>query len=148
MTTNQIVVGADTSSFSDVAVRWAGEEAKRKRATLILAHVWEHSPNYLVPTKDIIELGTTALEAASGLVKDLGIPVEMKMVEGPTVKALLAEAERADMLVLGSFGQGRIADAILGSVNAGCIRHASCPVVVIPQGMVEANAAAAASKPS
>jgi nucleotide-binding universal stress UspA family protein len=136
MTTTQIVVGVDTSSFSNVAVRWAGEEAKRRGATLKLVHIWEHSPNYLVPTKDIIELGTQALQAATGIVHDLDIQVESRLLESPIAKGLLSEAEGADLLVLGSFGQGRIADALLGSVSASCIRHATCPVVVIPQGML------------
>jgi nucleotide-binding universal stress UspA family protein len=91
---------------------------KRKGSPLVLVHVWEYSPSYLVPT------------------------------EAPTVEGLLSETVGADMLVLGNFGQGHIADALLGSVSAGCIRHASCPVVVIPQGMVEREPAENTTAPS
>jgi nucleotide-binding universal stress UspA family protein len=69
MATNQIVVGVDTSSFSNVAVRWSGEEAKRGGATLKLVHVWEHSPNYLVPTKDIVALSAQASRPPSQLLR-------------------------------------------------------------------------------
>jgi nucleotide-binding universal stress UspA family protein len=45
--------------------------------------------------------------------------------------ALLAAAEEAELLVVGSRGHGGFAEALLGSVSQHCVQHAACPVVII-----------------
>jgi len=37
----------------------------------------------------------------------------------------------ADLLVVGSRGHGRFADAVLGSVGQYCVHHAHCPVLIM-----------------
>ncbi|WP_327004367.1 universal stress protein [Dactylosporangium sp. NBC_01737] len=59
-------------------------------------------------------------------------PIARAVVEGHPVKVLLAAARRARMLVLGSHGHGRLRHAVLGSISEECVRHATCPVVVVP----------------
>ncbi|MEO6090265.1 MAG: universal stress protein [Umezawaea sp.] len=44
------------------------------------------------------------------------------------------ELHHADLLVLGAHGHGKAAGVLLGSVVSECLRHAACPVVVIPPG--------------
>lgn len=43
----------------------------------------------------------------------------------------LAEDEKADMIILGTRGRGRLSSALLGSVSAKVIREAKCPVLVV-----------------
>jgi Universal stress protein family len=43
-----------------------------------------------------------------------------------------ALAQATDLLVVGSHGHSSLVNALLGSVSAECVRHATCPVVVIP----------------
>jgi hypothetical protein len=43
----------------------------------------------------------------------------------------MQQAERADLLVVGSRGHGGIFGALLGSVSQYLAAHAACPVVVI-----------------
>ena len=43
----------------------------------------------------------------------------------------MQQAERAELLVIGSRGHGRIFGALLGSVRQYLAAHAACPVVVI-----------------
>jgi len=60
--------------------------------------------------------------------------VELKPVDGDPVDVLLklaAEVE-ANLIVVGSRGNGGFAGLSVGSVAAETAAHASCPVVVIP----------------
>ena len=38
------------------------------------------------------------------------------------------------LLVLGSRGHGRFAEALLGSVAQHCVHHAHCPVLIVRDG--------------
>jgi nucleotide-binding universal stress UspA family protein len=47
-------------------------------------------------------------------------------------RGLIDASGDADRLVVGSRGRGAVAAAMLGSVSQACVRHARCPVVVVP----------------
>lgn len=63
-----------------------------------------------------------------------GLHVTPLLVQGPTIEKLLEEIRnlKADLLVMGSHGRGALLSALLGSVSAGVLRHAPCPVLVVP----------------
>ena len=42
-----------------------------------------------------------------------------------------AEAERVDMVLVGSHGRGAVGRLFLGSVSEHVVRHAPCPVLVV-----------------
>jgi nucleotide-binding universal stress UspA family protein len=52
-------------------------------------------------------------------------------VKGHPAEVLMQMAKRAELLVVGSRGHGRIFGALLGSVSHYVAAHAACPVVVI-----------------
>jgi nucleotide-binding universal stress UspA family protein len=52
-------------------------------------------------------------------------------VKGHPAEVLMQMAKRAELLVVGSRGHGRIFGALLGSVSHYVAPHAACPVVVI-----------------
>lgn len=58
--------------------------------------------------------------------------VDRETVLGEPVAVLTAAAAGADMLVVGSHGRSHVRTALPGSVSAGCIRAAACPVLVVP----------------
>jgi len=58
---------------------------------------------------------------------------EVVLTGDPAVE-LARLSHHADLLVLGSHGHGKAAGLLLGSVVSECLRHAACPVVVIPAG--------------
>lgn len=58
--------------------------------------------------------------------------VASETVPGNAPHALAEAAKDADLLVVGSHGHSRLHHVVLGSVSEGCIRHAHCPVVVVP----------------
>jgi nucleotide-binding universal stress UspA family protein len=63
-----------------------------------------------------------------------GIETTALLLQGPTVTALVAEAERlrADLIVLGSHGHGAVYDLLVGSVSEGVVRASAVPVLLVP----------------
>lgn len=81
-------------------------------------------------------LATAAADAAARLGMEASrsrdVATTWEAVEGHPAQALLAVAENADLLVVGSRGHGGFVGALLGSVSHHVVAHARCPVVVIP----------------
>ena len=59
--------------------------------------------------------------------------VTVNVTTGEPAEALIAASRDADMLVLGSRGNGGFTRLLLGSVSSQVVHHAACPVVVIPR---------------
>jgi nucleotide-binding universal stress UspA family protein len=136
----RIVVGVDGSQPSQVALRWAAEEARRRSASLEVVHAW-HLPHaggypYLAGYLDL-EL----FEADARRVVDLALAgeelhgltwVHPILVQDGAARALLDTAKGAELLVVGSRGRGGFTGLLLGSVSQQVAAHAPCPVVIVP----------------
>lgn len=59
------------------------------------------------------------------------VEVRTQVVHGDAAPVLIDASCDAALLVVGSRGLGAIVGTFLGSVSEHCVRHASCPVVVI-----------------
>jgi nucleotide-binding universal stress UspA family protein len=59
-------------------------------------------------------------------------PITQSSIEGDPARVLPELARSAAMLVVGRHRGGLVRQTLLGSVSAVCVRHAVCPVVVIP----------------
>jgi nucleotide-binding universal stress UspA family protein len=64
--------------------------------------------------------------------EDHPVEVQKSVAHGDAGAVLCAVAAGAPALVVGSRGYHPALRAVLGSVSSYCVRHASCPVVVIP----------------
>jgi len=62
---------------------------------------------------------------------DPGVTINPVVVQGWPAEVLLAAAEDADLLVVGSRGRGGFTSALLGSVSQNCAHHATCPLLII-----------------
>ena len=56
------------------------------------------------------------------------------VVDGYADDELARLSEGVDLLVCGSRGRGPLGRVMLGSVAAGVLRKARCPVLVVPRG--------------
>ena len=79
-------------------------------------------------------------DLAQSLVRTLGdvtSPVEIsgEVVDGYADDELARLSTEVDLLVCGSRGRGPIGRVVLGSVAAGVLRKARCPVIVVPRGV-------------
>jgi nucleotide-binding universal stress UspA family protein len=63
------------------------------------------------------------------------VPVDVRVVEGTTGRAIAAVSGSFDLLVTGSRGYGPARSVLLGGVSRYLVDHAHCPVLVVPRGM-------------
>ncbi|MGR3939050.1 universal stress protein [Streptomyces sp. BRA346] len=144
--TRAIVTGVDGSAESLAAADWAAREAALRRLPLRLVHAWLWQPLDLPIVQDKEAQGRSADavlgEAETHVVSRYpDVPVTAELVSDTVVAALLSEAERANMLVLGSRGYGAIAGFLLGSCGQQVIAASPCPVVSVRASGVGAGAA-------
>jgi nucleotide-binding universal stress UspA family protein len=71
-------------------------------------------------------------------------PITYNSVRGDPASVLPEVARGAAMLVVSRHQGGLIRQALLGSVSAVCVRHAICPVVVIPAAVPQLEEASSA----
>ncbi|MCH9640076.1 MAG: universal stress protein [Actinomycetia bacterium] len=139
-----VVVGADGSPTADAAVGWAAREAVLHGVPLTLAHVlteahaltW-YEVAYAAELAEIAEqrgreiLGR-ATNVAQRATADAGpLTISECTPAGNAVAALADLSKDAGMIVVGGRGLGKVRGALLGSVSAGLLHHAHCPVAVI-----------------
>jgi hypothetical protein len=75
------------------------------------------------------------------------VAVRCSVARGPAGPVLVAEADGAALLIVGSHGHLRIHELLFGSTSSYCARHATCPVVVIPSAMATQRELGATSSP-
>lgn len=136
---DRIVVGMDGSAAAAAAVTWAADQALARGAVLRVVNAWLHDEML-----DDASVNRTAAQARDVHLKELeaatskliegrdGLQVEYSAPLGDPGEVLVEEAKGASMLVLGSHGNGKLHDLLVGSVCNACLRHSTCPVVVIP----------------
>jgi nucleotide-binding universal stress UspA family protein len=154
-----VVVGVDGSPAARAALRWAVADARRRGCPVDVISAWHRDYGGMigpVPAKIMVEMSPTALEAVARKALDAetqgfeGVEIRRILVEGDARDVLTAASKDAELLVVGNRGHGAVVGAILGSVSAHCVHHASCPVVVIREPKAERereHAPAAAAAP-
>jgi nucleotide-binding universal stress UspA family protein len=133
----RIVVGVDGSDESHRALEWAIAEASRWGASLLVVHAWRFGvsptdPNAAEATREIGRAAQHVVDHEVAYVRESGVEVEGVLVFASPARALVDRSADADLLVVGSRGRGGVAATLLGSVSTACVRHARCPVVVVP----------------
>ena len=93
-------------------------------------------PNYITRVPPGVDLAKdTGITLDEVLVQALAgsedVTVTRHVIEGPPGPALLSQAEGASLLVVGAQGRAAFPGMLLGSVAEHCVRHGSCPVVVV-----------------
>ena len=140
----RIVVGVDGSPASVAALRWALTEAERMGVEVEAVTAWHSDPPPVsgptlvgLPYRDAElvkseqqERLTSAVAQTEGIAP--GVVLRQKLVAGWPPRELVRCARGATLLVVGRQGHSWLGEKVLGTVSAYCIRHAECPVVVMP----------------
>lgn len=135
-----IVVGVDGTPASKAALEFALREGAIRGSAVEVVTVWTWAGvgDKLTGPETPHDARERAQrqqdEAVAEVLDRIYDPpvVSRQIVEGDPAKALLRAARGADYLVVGSAHKGLVKRALLGSVSETCVRHARCPVVVIP----------------
>lgn len=132
-----IVVGVDGSEHARWALKWAVDEAKRRRTPLLIMYAHFTEPEHTPPW---YEPGATDLSPGEAIVDDAGalavtrhpsVVSRAEVVDSPPATALSVASRSAELLVVGARGKGGFVELLLGSVTDQCIQYAQCPVVVV-----------------
>lgn len=138
-----IIVGHDGSRHADRALRWAADWALHTGLALHVIRTWtlssaprpeSWSPGYVPPMTDFEAAVLTSLRRdveAAGLPEGLG-SMSCHVLHGAAGRRLVEASEHAELLVVSSRGRGGFAGLVMGSTTDQLVRHAHCPVVVIP----------------
>jgi nucleotide-binding universal stress UspA family protein len=141
-----VLCPVDFSECSAPSLAHAGRLARSHRARLVVLHVipplpaaihqgtgfpWVTNPEALAQVQR-----KRAQDELDRLVEPLrgeGVPIETRVVEGDTVRSIRTEAEAlpADLVVVGTHGQGGFERLVLGSVADKVIRTVPCAVLAV-----------------
>ena len=138
-----LLVAVDGSPESDAAVAWAVHEAALRHVDVTLLHVmapmivsWPISTLEVDIAEWQRETAREILEKAEKVFHASAAPADLPHVRtesivGPIVHALVEATRESSMIVMGDRGTGSHPRLTLGSVSAGVLHHAHCPVAVI-----------------
>ena len=130
----QILVGYDGSPESDVALDAARSMADPHGATIKVVSVLELQS--VPPAEGMPEEWTSATQLAARSERQRLSEiegVESDVLYGNTPHELAEAANEADLLVIGSRGEGRVGRLIDGSTANRLARHCPCPLLVLPR---------------
>ncbi len=117
----RVVAGVDLSAGAESLMRWADRQALGRDAVLYAVTVDDHP--------DARAALAATINAA--LPPDRARLVKLRVWDGKPAAALLREARRAELLVVGAHSSHGISGLLLGSVTEHVVAHASCPVAVV-----------------
>jgi nucleotide-binding universal stress UspA family protein len=134
-----IVVGVDGTSAGQAALAFAMREAAVRGSALEVVTTWQwnvaYYPSLGEKPADVRSRAQDIQYAAISvaLAHTAAPPViSRRVVEGEAGPVLIDVARDADYLVVGTEHKNAMSRVILGSVSLYCMRHAACPVVVVP----------------
>jgi nucleotide-binding universal stress UspA family protein len=137
-----VVVGVDGSPASRAALAHAAREARARHTRLRVVRVripLRVDPGPGISAGSANPLGTIERASHDLLRREIHTvlgeegsrEVDAEVHMGRPAAALLAAAEDAALLVVGSRGRGSFTGLLLGSVSSQCIHHAGCPTTVV-----------------
>ena len=130
MAIERIVVASDRSETASRAVAWAAEMARRFEAQLTIVQIFVPGP---VP-----EGAETGLAAYAEEMAGPGTRAKVYAGEEPAAAIVAAaEAEQADVLVVGNIGMSGRREFLLGNVPNRVSHNARCTVVIVNTAELE-----------
>jgi nucleotide-binding universal stress UspA family protein len=141
---SKILVGVDGSPFAEKALKYAVSLAKACHAKLIIVHVVLRRFYAVAPSesgvlattvyvKDVEGEGKQIMSTAESRAKAEGIQYECRLLQGVPAEEIvkLEQAEKVDLIVLGSRGLTEVRAFLLGSVSDKVSHHSKGPTLIV-----------------
>jgi nucleotide-binding universal stress UspA family protein len=137
--TQKLLLATDLSEASESATDEAFELAERLEAALLVVSVIDPGSlllpggRFRVRIDQVRERREQQAQALVERGRNVGIDVSFLIWTGDPGDMIVAaaEAEHADMVLVGSHGRGVVGRFFLGSVSEHVVRNAPCPVLVV-----------------
>jgi nucleotide-binding universal stress UspA family protein len=138
------LVPVDFSAVTDEVFDTAVTFARAMRGKVHLFHVVQPpvvTSEFALPVEVLQEAVSAGEKAAHAKLQTLAeqlrgasLDCEFRVAHGPAVTLIREEAERvkADYIIMGSHGHGKLYDFLVGSTASGVIKKAKCGVIIVP----------------
>lgn len=136
---DKILVPTDGSEFTKEAIKKAMELAKCTGGKVTALYVIDQTLFMNVPVDSAIasvyavlkKEGQEAVDFVHKMGEDIGVPVDVKVIDGAPVKTILEISKDYDLVVLGTLGRTGVSKLLMGSVAEKVVRHSTSPVMVV-----------------
>jgi nucleotide-binding universal stress UspA family protein len=136
----RILFAHDGGMLAERAMVYLEHVARVEEAEVIVLHVYEipeqyaSSEGYDDLCAQYSAVANEVVEDAVSYLHEREVSARGMTVMGDSARVILevATQEDASMIVIGSRGPSSMAELMLGSVSIEVLRHASCPVLVVP----------------
>lgn len=135
----RIIVAIDGSEHSHKTLKYAKELAQSFEAIVWLVYAFPRTSDLLgydeyeklVARRE--NAGQDILDAARQNFDSHNLDIHEELLEGPPAEAILsvAEARKADLIVMGTRGMGALQGLVFGSVSNKVAHYAECPVMLV-----------------
>lgn len=133
-----VVIGLDGSVHSTRTLAWGLSEARLRGADVVLAHVVPDPADAIrigwYPLGEDVDADLEGQRYRSDVLRTArdrapGLAIESRLLRGPTVAALVALAQGAQLVVVGAGGSSDLSRP--GTVGMRLVARAPCPVAVV-----------------
>ena len=137
-----LLLATDLGEASEAATEQAINLATQLSARLLVVTVIDSRPRRGPRPRPVEERErlSEAVHAVAARARRAGATASFLVWDGDPAESIIAaaEAEGADMIVVGSHRRSPMGRAILGSVSDHVVREAACPVLVVPAAQLPA----------
>jgi nucleotide-binding universal stress UspA family protein len=126
--------------LAERALLYLEHVARVEEAEVIVLHVYQIPDRYA--TVDGYEelhaqyeaIGHEIVDDAVNQLQEREVEARGLVLEGDSARVILETAARKEvsLIVMGTRGPASVAELVVGSVSMEVLRHASCPVLVVP----------------
>jgi len=136
----RILFAHDGGMLAERALVYLEHVARVEKAEVIVLHVYEipdqyaSSEGYDALCAQYSAVANEVVEDAVTYLHERKVSARGMAMMGDSAPVILqvAAQENASIIVIGSRGPSSMAELMLGSVSIEVLRHASCPVLVVP----------------
>ncbi|MBO3142495.1 universal stress protein [Dermatophilus congolensis] len=135
-----VVVGVSDSPDGRAATRFAAQMASDLNVPLIAVRCWGALRSWTMTDEDHARFATAIENSSRAVLEEIiatettihpHLKVEKRLIHGGPEQALLATAQNAQLIVVGSRGRGGFHGLLMGSTSRSILHAAPVPVTVV-----------------